>query len=240
MRIALDTGTDIGKRAARILLAGSRCESLLMLNADWLPPDPRVAHSTNLTGVDVIVSDGTTALTNLVGRASVARSPLVVWQDVDQSEFGSATIPVVVGANVGSTLADCLLTHPASQPAAGETYVVAWTEPGEPVTSGTAVGFPEPVGMSWCRRRAADHFVAFRTDEWAAAVTIVEGDSGTRIVGVSDLGEHLEALTLVAVAFVAASGLFEPAIQSSADALAAILEETRTLELDVAVWRSTS
>ncbi len=211
-----------------------------MMHSGWLPPDPRVVHSTDITGVDVVVSDGTTALTNLVGRASVAHSPLVVWQDVDQSEFGPATIPVIVGANVGSTLADSLLTHPSSRPGVGETSVVAWTEPGQPVTSGTSIGFPEPVGVSWCRERASGRYVAFRTDEWAGAVTVVEGDSGTRIVGVSDHGGHLEALTLVAVAFVAAAGSFEPGIQSSANALAAILEETRTLELDVAVWRSTS
>lgn len=240
MRFALDSGTEVGQRAARILLSDDRCSRLVMLNPGWRPSDTRAVHDRDVTGVDVVISDGTTPMTSLIGRASVAGTPLVVWPDTPDSELGPASVPVIVGANVGSTLADALLAHPASAPSAGDSVKVAWTEPGKPHRGGTPISFPEPVGMAWTDERSAGRFVAYRDDEWAGATTIVEGGSGKRIVGVADHGSHLEALTLVSVGFVAASGAFGSGIQSSQNALPAILEEARNLELDVAVWRSTS
>jgi hypothetical protein len=210
-----------------------------MLNSDWKPPDRRATVDRDVTGVDVVISDGTTPLTSLIGRASVAGVPLVVWPDASSSEFGSAAVPVIVGANVGSTLADALLTHPASSPTSDDAVTVAWTEPGKPHRRGTPIAFPEPVGMAWADERSRGRFVAFREDEWAGATTIVDGPSGQRIVGVADHGAHLEALTLVAVGIVAADGSFDSGIQTTAVALPAILAELRNLELDVAVWRST-
>jgi hypothetical protein len=94
--------------------------------------------------------------------------------------------------------------------------------------------------MAWSSEREPGRFVAYREDEWAGATTIVEGPSGRRVVGVADLGTHLEALTLVAVSIAAARGSFETGIQRAGHASAVILEEARGLELDVAVWRSTS
>ena len=219
-------------------MGDSRCERLVMINAGWIPSDSRVVQTRTFRDVDVVVSDGTTPLTSLIGRSSVAAAPLVVWPDVPASELGTATIPVIVGANVGSTLSDSLLTHPASQATQGDTVQVAWTEPGKPHRNGTPIVFPDPVGMAWSHERATNRFVALRDDEWAGATTIVDGPSGKRIVGVADLGVHLEALTLAAVAFTAAAGSFGPAIQSTVTAREAILSEARNLELDVAVWRS--
>lgn len=240
MKFALDSGSELGQRVARVLLGDHRCESLVMLNADWMPRDSRVTHTKDVTDVDVVISDGTTPLTSLVGRASVAGIPLVVWPDSAASELGSAAVPVVVGANVGSTLADCLLTHPASRPTAQESVTVAWTEPGKPHRDGTPIAFPDPIGMAWAEERSSSRFIAYRDDEWAGTTTIVEGPDGKRVVGVADVGAHLEALTLVAVGLVAADGSFESGIQTSAAAHTAILAELRNLELDIAIWRSTS
>jgi hypothetical protein len=163
---------------------------------------------------------------------------LVVWSDVKDSEFGPAAIPILVGANVGTTLVDALLTHPASTPTANDVVKVAWTEPGSPHRGGTPMAFPEPVGMAWTDERSPGRFVAFRDDEWAGAATIVEGEEGQRVVGVADQGAHIEALTLAAVGFVAAEGSFSTGIQQPLSALAEILTEARNLELEVAVWRS--
>ncbi len=240
MRIALDTGTDVGQRTARIFLGDPRCDRLLMVNSGWIPRDRRILQTRDFSGVDVVVSDGTTPLASLIGRSSVAGAPLVFWSDVPTSELGSAAIPVIVGANVGSTLADALLTHPSSRPVPGDTVQVAWTEPGSPHRKGVPFAFPDPVGMAWTQERVEGRFVAFREDEWGGATTIVDGESGKRVVGVSDLGAHLEALTLAAVAFTAAAGSFTAGIQSTATAWEAILAEARNLELDIAVWRSTS
>lgn len=240
MKVAIDAGNAIGKRAARIVLGDSRCDSLVMLNADWIPSDARVRVSTDLSGVDVVISDGTTALFNLFGRSSVAGSPLVVWQDVDSSELGPASIPVVTGANVASTLAPSLSTHPSIEKAPAESVTLAWTSTGVDRKSGIAVAFPEPVGTMWAKRTKEGHLVAPRSDEWTAATAIVEDGDSTRSVGVADLREHLEALILVAVGFVASTGGFDPGVQTTTQALPLILGATRALELDIAIWRSTS
>jgi hypothetical protein len=242
VKFAIDSGTEIGQRAARILLGDHDCTGLVILNKGWLPDDPRVTRgsgtSSDVIGVDAVISDGTSALTSLIGKASVAGIPLVVWPDAPESDLGPASIPVIVGANVGSALVDALLTHPASSPTAEESVTVGWTEPGKPQRNGAPIAFPEPVGMAWSDERQDGRFVGYRDDEWAGATTIVEGPSGQRIVGVADLGAHLEALTLVAVSLAAARGSFETGIQRAGHASAVILKEARGLELDVAVWRS--
>jgi len=180
-----------------------------MLNPGWKPSDSRVIQTKDVTDVDVLISDGTTPMASLVGRASVAGVPLVIWPDAAESEFGPASVPVIVGANVGSALVDALLTHPASMPTADETARVAWTEPGRPHRDGVPIAFPEPVGAAWTEERSKDRFVAYRDDEWAGATTVVDGVDGRRVVGVADHGAHLEALTLAAVGIVAAGGFYE-------------------------------
>lgn len=246
VRFALDVGSEIGQRAAKIVLGDARCEQVVLLNPGWRPDDARVTLSEELTGCDVVISDGTTSLYSLIRKVSAAGVPLVVWDETPDSDFPPSVVPIVIGANVGRTLSEALLTHPSSQPQDTDTVKVAWTEPGKPLGRGmlfwrgTAIAFPEPIGMAWAWKRSLGRFVAFRQDEWAGATTMVEGPSGQRIVGVADHGAHLEALTLVAVAFAAADGAFEPGIQHATNAAAQVLAEARTLELDVAVWRSRS
>lgn len=239
MKFALDSGSEVGHRTARILLGDRDCSRLVMLNRGWRPDDHRVVQDKDVSGVDVVISDGTTPLSSLIGRASVAGIPLVAWPDASEAVLGPAAIPVIVGANVGSALVDALLMHPASRPTADDSVRVAWTEPGRPNRGGTPISFPEPVGMMHTEERTRGRFVSYRDDEWAGATTIVEGPSGRRIVGVADVGPHLEALTLVAVSMAAASDSFGSGIQSAEGASSAILDEARKLELDIAVWRST-
>jgi hypothetical protein len=211
-----------------------------MLNPGWKPADRRAIQTRDVTDADVLISDGTTPMASLIGRASVAGVPLVIWPDAPNSEYGPASVPVILGANVGSALVDALLTHPASMPTPEETTRVAWTEPGRPHTDGVPIAFPEPVGAAWSEERSSGRFVAYRDDEWAGATSVVEGPGERRVVGVADHGAHLEALTLAAVGIVAAAGFFETGIQPPQPALPEILAEARNLELDVAVWRSTS
>ena len=239
MIIALDSGSEIGQRTAWVLLGDARCTQLVMLNPGWKPSDSRAIQTKDVSDADVLISDGTTPTASLIGRASVAGTPLVIWPDATESEYGPASVPVIVGANVGSALVDALLTHPASMPTPEETATVAWTEPGRPHRGGVPIAFPEPVGAAWTEERSSGRFVAYRDDEWAGATTVVEGPGGRRVVGVADNGAHLEALTLAAVGFVAAAGYFEAGIQPPLFALSEILAEARNLELDVAVWRST-
>lgn len=239
MIFALDSGSEIGQRTAWVLLGDTRCTQLVMLNPGWIPSSGRVIQTKDVTDVDVLISDGTMPLASLIGLASVAGTPLVIWPDTSKSEYGPASVPVVVGANVGSALVDALLTHPASMPTEDETVRVAWTEPGRPHRNGVPIAFPEPVGATWTEERSSGRFVAYRDDEWAGATTIVEGPAGRRVVGVTDNGAHLEALTLAAVGLVAAAGIFETGIQPPRRGLPEILTEARNLELDVAVWRST-
>lgn len=196
-----------------------------------------MVRTKNLASVDVVVADGTTPLVSLIGRASVAGVPLVVWSDAPESDLGPSSFPVIVGANVGSALAEALVTHPSLQPDDSDFVQVAWTESGEPLTRGTAIPFPEPVGMAWAEERSAGRFVAYRNDDWGAASAIVEDSAGRRIVGVADLVPHLEAITLVAVAFAAANASFDAGIQRASNAAEAVLTEVRNLELDLAVWR---
>lgn len=240
MRIALDSGSEVGQRATRILLGGSDCTSLVLLNQGWRPNDSRVSIGTDLSDIDILISDGTTPLSALIGRASVAGAPLVVWADAPRSDLGPASVPVIVGANIGSCLVDSLLTHPAASPSHDDTVTTSWTEPGTALRSGNPIAFPEPVGMSWTEQRAAGRFVAYRDDEWAAAGVMVDGPLGQRMVGVADLGAHLEALTLVAVSMASHNGAFQKGIQMATDGLSQVLDEARLLELDVAVWRSHS
>ena len=160
MIFALDSGSEIGQRAAWILLGDPRCTQLVMLNPGWKASNSRVIQTKDVTDADVLISDGTTPMASLIGRASVAGIPLVLWPDASEDEFGPATVPVITGANLGTTLADALLTHPAAMPENDESVKVAWTEPGTPHAGGEPIAFPEPVGAAWSEERSHGRFVS--------------------------------------------------------------------------------
>ena len=238
MRIALDGTDEIAARTARILFAEQSVTHIGFMQPGMQRLGKRAADAEGLDTYDVIVSTGESLATDLIAQASVRGVPLVLWRDEPYLSRGPAVIPVVASANVGSTLAPSLVHHPSASVTASDTVTIAWTEPGKPFGRGEPITFPEPVGSVWARERKRGHFVARTSGDWSGAVVTVRGPIGERIVGVSDHGAHLEALTLAAVALLTAAGIFRPAISDAAEHGSEVLEMAMNLELDVAVWRS--
>ncbi len=237
MRIALDSATEVGARTGRVLLAEPSVTYLGLIQPPAQRTGPRSGPAGDLSYYTVIVSDGTTPANDLIARSSVYGIPLVLWFDEPGLHRGPAAAPVVVGANVGSTLAPALMHHPSAVVTESDAVTIAWTEPGTPRRKGTAVAFPEPVGVVWATERSAGKFVAHRTDEWGGAVITASGPQGDRVIGVADHAAHLEALTLAAVTLVAAENGYEARIQDAAVRGEQVLAKAMDLELDVAVWR---
>ncbi len=238
MRIALDSTLEVGARTGRILLAEDSLTYLGLIQPSQRHGDPRTGPVGDLSTFDVIVSDGATPAASLVASAAVHGVPLVLWSDEPTLHRGSAVAPVAVGANVGSTLAPALIHHPAAAIEEADDVTIAWTEPGPPRRKGKTIVFPDPVGVCWARKRSRGHFVAYRDDEWAGAVVSLSGRGGERIVGVADLASHLEAITLAAVTLAAVDGAYEALIQDAAEHAEVVLARAMSLELDIAVWRS--
>ncbi|MEZ5175085.1 MAG: hypothetical protein R2823_02615 [Acidimicrobiia bacterium] len=237
VRIALDTGSEVGNRTLRTLLSEAAVDHVGILDAS-APRRDRAGPVADLASYDTLVSDGTTGVHTLIGRATVAGIPLVLWKDLDSSLNGPGPIAVVHGANVATALTAALTAHPAARPIEHETVRIGWTEPGKPLKRGRPMHFPEPIGSSWTKRRGPDRFVAFRNDEWAGAVIDSEGTTGRRIVGVSDHGAYLEAIVLAAVALEAAAGTFDSGFQPASSKPEHLLNTLDRLELELAVWRS--
>lgn len=241
MRIALDAGTEVGNRCARTLLGESSVSYLGIVN-EPVPSRRRSGPISDLAGFDVLVTDGSSDIHSLLGRASVAQVPIVVWEDEPGLASGSAPVPVVHGANVATALTSALAAHPAAAASDSDSVRISWTEPGKPHRSGTPVTFPEPVGNQWGRKRAPGRFVAIVDDEWAGAVVDVDGPDGRRIVGVSDHGAYMEASVLAATALATASVMASHGLDlkvTSASSLASIvLDKLADVELEIAVWRS--
>ncbi|GMQ98065.1 MAG: hypothetical protein BMS9Abin17_0570 [Acidimicrobiia bacterium] len=238
MRVALDASTEVGARAGRVLFAEDSVDYLGLIQPPLQAPTRRTGPAGDLASYDVIVSDGTTPATDLVARASVLGIPLVLWSDEPLLHRGPAAVPVIVGANLGSALSQALAQHPSAGIVTGDVVTIAWTEPGSPLHKGTAIAFPDPLGVMWTRERSDQRFVAYTDGEWGGAVVSVTGDAGDRVIGVADHAAHLEALTLAATALSAAYGAYEPDIQDAVNQSEQLMRKALTLELEVAVWRS--
>jgi hypothetical protein len=239
MRIALDAGSPVGFRTARVLLGESEVSHLGLLDPS-VTTTGRSGRVEDLSSYDALVSDGTTDFHDLVGRCSVEGVPLVLWPDLPELATGPSHMPVVKAANVAVALTAALAVHPAAALVKADSVRIGWTEPGSPQRSGTAMPFPEPIGSVWATQRSDGRYVAFRDDEWGGAVVEAEGAAGRRIVGVGDHAEFMEATTLAAVAILAARGTYSTNIQDGSSEPHALLDEVNRLELDVATWRSSS
>lgn len=244
MRVAVDTSTEVGNRSVRALLSEDRIDHIGVLNED-VPRRRRSGPMDDLASYDVLVSDGTSDLHRLVGQCSVAGVPLVLWRDLDPNLQGPTSVPVVHGANVATALTGALQTHPSARITEDDNVIVGWTEPGKPNRTGMALPFPDPTGSLWGTPRSAgttpgspEGYVAFTDDEWGGAVVEVNGPSGRRIVGVSDHGAYIEAITLAGTAIVAASGHFEAGSSAASVASEHLLNTFADMELEIAVWRS--
>ncbi len=220
MRVAIHQTTEVGLRAARIILAERDLETFGLLDRDpRRDSDARVVRADDLTGFDVLVVDDLASIDELAERALEDRTALCVWNELDTSELGDAFVgasqTLLTGANLASGIAPCLAAHEVTRAGHVLEVSIAWTEPGSPIRRGDAVPFPDPVGARWARRRTVgdrEVLVAPVEGQWAAALARVTSasDSGvvTRIVGVADLAPHLEALALAAGAISAARGAY--------------------------------
>lgn len=237
VRIAVDTASEVGNRTVQALLGERSVEYVGVLSVGT-PRRKRSGPLTTLDGYDVVVSDGTSDIHVLAGRASVAGLPLVLWRDSEGHLDAPSHTPIINGANVASALTAALATHPAAATHPGDVVRIGWTEPGTPLKRGEPLPFPDPVGTIWTKKRGPGRFVGFRNDEWGGAVVDIDGPSGRRIVGVADHGAYLEAITLAAVALLAGEGVYDCRSQRAAARPERLLDKVYELELEVAVWRS--
>ena len=240
MRIALDQSSEVGFRAGRILLGDRRVTVLGLLGRD--PRDteePKLIRVDELAGFDALVTDAEDPL-GAVTRADDEGVDCVTWVEIDAVDGGNG-IAVLSGANLSNGIAPCLASHEVARAGAVDDIQYAWTEPGSPLSSGEGLAFPDPVGGRWGRRVNSTSFVAPVAGEWAGAMARVvsSGANGrtTRIVGVSDLAPHLEALALAAGALATVGGAYPPGgLRQPSDAAEAFLAEALGLGLDVAAY----
>ncbi len=249
MRIAIHQVGEVGLRGGRILLGEHR---LIALGVVGKRPsratDARLEPVLDLSAYDVLVTDDIDDPLHQVRAALDAGISCVLWHDGDDEvtalgdAFAERRRTLLVGANVANGLAPCLASHEMARSTNVLEVSYAWTEPGRPLRRGEPVPFPDPVGALWGRRveapGATRRFVARVESEWAGAmahVTAATADGvSSRIVGVSDLAPHLEALALTAGVVSVAEfpyGLARPADRPE-DYLAAALDAG----LDVAAY----
>lgn len=248
MRVALQQTSEVGLRAARIILAEPDLETFGLLDRDPRPnADPRVERADDLHGYDVLVVDDLTDIDDLAQRALEGRTAMCVWNEFDpgdlDGEFISQTASLLVGANLASGIAPCLAAHEVARSGHLMDVSIAWTEPGTPLRRGEAVPFPDPVGARWARRTTvADRevLVAPIVGEWAAAIARVTSATGsgvvTRIVGVADMAPHLEAIALASGAIAAARGNYPLGATVPEDAAEHYLSVALAAGLDVAAY----
>lgn len=248
MRVAVEqAGTEVGLRAARILLGERDLTGLGVIGGRPKGLDPRVHAATDLADYDVVVTDAPDAI-ELLEAALDAAVNCVVWGDGAelQAEYGDAfaqaNITLLTGANVASGLAPSLATHEVAVGGVVMDTSIAWTEPGTPLRRGEAVSFPDPVGPRWATPRPAVHgYAAYGAPiegDWAGALAKVTsaGTDGvvTKVVGVADLAVHLEALALASAAM--AIDLYSPGAHGPADASEIYLAKALDAGLGVATY----
>jgi hypothetical protein len=248
VRIALHQTTEVGLRAARIVLAERELEELALLDRDpRSTPDLRVTRTDDLEGYDVLVTDSLDEVDELVDRALDAGVSLCLWNEFEagelDGEFIARMASLIVGANLASGIAPCLAAHEVTRSGHVMDASIAWTEPGAPLRRGEGVPFPDPVGARWAKRRTIGSrqvLIAPVLGEWAGAVARVTSasDSGvvTRVVGVADLAPHLEALALAAGAITAARGAYPIGVTMPEEAAEAYLTAALAAGLDVASY----
>jgi hypothetical protein len=196
MKVALHPTSEVGVKAGRILLGEPALDILGVLDRPVDGREPRLRRIDGLMGFDVAVTDDPELA--IAADAIAVGIPLVVWVDADHLDATSATAPVMTGANLATGVARAL----AARERPGDEIVVAWTEPGKSLRRGEPVTFPDPVGARWGRVRARSgtttEIVVPVPDEWAGVVVRTVVDGMTRILGIADAAEHLEALSLAA------------------------------------------
>lgn len=211
MRLALHQAGEVGTRAGRILLAERSLTALGLIDKHPTEKDPRLESVDVLATYDALLTDSPEPATH-IEMALTAGIGCVVWVDADEAReeygdaFAAAGLSLLTGCNLATGIAPALAAHEVA--AADDVFDVttAWTEPGTARRRGEPIPFPDPVGSRWGEARESEYadraFVARVSGPWAAAMAKVTGASPagvvTRIVGVSDLAVHLEALAFAA------------------------------------------
>jgi len=225
LRIALNAIGEVGTRTGRILTAEADLVALGLYGDDaGISQDRRTLQIASLDGFDVLVTDDSEASSALAGLAVEDGLSCVVPGAISPTvaeQFSRAGKVVLTNCSLAG-LAETLAVHEAAGTDEPLDTVIAWTEHGKPLRRGAPVAFPDPVGARWGRRigRAAETTrIAVPVDgEWAGATATIVGKVGeateTRIVGVADAGDHLEAIALAAGAVAATKtnliGAIEP------------------------------
>lgn len=227
MRLALNQSGEVGTRAGRILLAERSLQTLGLVDKHPTEKDSRLEHVEVLATYDALLTDAADPRHD-IEMALNAGVSCVVWVDADDAgeEFGdsfaAADLRLMTGCNLATGIAPALAAHEVAAAENVLEVTIAWTEPGSPRRRGEALPFPDPIGSRWGEPRHSEYadrsFVARVGGPWAAAMAKVTGASPTgvvtRIVGVSDLAVHLEALAFASGAVLVnemPTGLSRPA-----------------------------
>ena len=227
MRLALHQSSEVATRAGRILLAERSLQTLGLIDKHPTEKDPRLEHVEVLATYDALLTDATDPRPD-IEMALNAGISCVVWVDADEAgeeygdDFAAADLRLLTGCNLATGITPVLAAHEVAATDNVLEVTIAWTEPGNPRRRGEALPFPDPIGSRWGESRLSENsdraFVAKVGGPWAAAMAKVTGASPTgvvtRIVGVSDLAVHLEALAFASGAVLVGefpSGLSHPA-----------------------------
>jgi hypothetical protein len=215
VRIALNAIGEVGVRTGRILTAERDLVALgLYGDTTSIGQDRRTIAISSLGGFDLLVTDDVeegSALARIAADDGVSCAlPGDVTPEVAARFEESGTSVLITHCSIEG-LAETLAAHEAARADDVAETVIAWTEEGKPLRSGEPVGFPDPVGARWGKRRRSAGTttrIAVPVDsDWAGATATVVGRIGrgreTRIVGVADQARHLEALALAAGAVAA-------------------------------------
>lgn len=202
MNIALHPTSAVGVKAGRILLGEPTLAILGVLDRPVDGAEPRLRRIDSFEGFDVVVTDDPEVA--IAADVMAAGLPLVVWIDADHLDASGAAAPVMTGANLATGVARAL----AAREASADEVAVAWTEPGKSLRSGEPITFPDPVGARYGRTRwrtgVRTEIVVPVPGEWAGVVVRTTTGGTTRILGIADAAEHLEALALAAGAIAVA------------------------------------
>jgi hypothetical protein len=247
MRIAIHAVGEAGRRAALILLAERDIVALGMYGYQGPITERRTIKIRELTGYSPLATDDEAAASGLAGIAADDGIPCVVTADeIDPDvtrRFTEGGLTLLVGANL-SGLAESLTAHEVARTDHVAKTVTAWTVSGKPLRRGEPVAFPEPVGARWGEVAARDAGgVRIRVPiegEWAGASATVIGDADgervQRVVGVADLGHHLEGLALAAGALMVAEGGVGPGLHRPRDHPEQYLAAALRVGLEVAAY----
>ena len=217
---------------------------------------PRVDTVQDLDGFTVVVTDRYEP-TQLAEESLEAGAHLVTsfnWGEVPGSEFATAGLSLVVGANLETGIAASLALQEAALMDEPLEVRLAWTVPGRQKRRGEPVPFPGPVGSLWAyevevagwsgQSIPATAFEAPVEGQWAGAMARVSGalDDGVQrtIVGAADHREYLSAIALATSVVPTGQGLYGSGHQWASAAPPAYLDRALAAGLDVASFHETA